>query len=560
MPETRIDKMADVLQKLLRGTGDAAIIATLVAKELGMNETDRNMLYKHLDGVTIDKFFSENTLAKVTGTSGGSLIGVDNTSFTELSASNVQSLMVEIDGAIHNIAYIIVETQAELITALELTTDVAILTKGVGLTSGNADVTKSKRIYSLSRGNLEVTGTATTFSVTLPSSGGDDIFIDFYADLTSSGSGVFSVFGGFAGGHTHKVRFTYTEKNIGSGLPNVILEYESTIVSQSNAVLTLWSGVTQGKSDVDTTVTPTIKHVVVSGEAVNVATVFFKTTDELDVTATVGKTHHLRRYTRQVNIGGAINTQGTIGLKDDAGLSTFILQATTDYTTLLNVMTLNGNGQMSLDQLLDPWDKDIQVLTIGPNWASYTFNNTTTSELKSGQVQHAYCTSPLAGEVWKFTTSGVLAYKTEYIDGIQTEFVSDATGAIDVTITWILASYDNTFRRMNYTWDGSSTTDADPGTGKIRGNNVAYTGSTELYVNDTDLNGIIRNAQLDLSGQGGVSRLASILIWDRQFHGLFNITTVTDQGGYTKFAGSIAKRTGGLSIPNNNGVVLELNV
>jgi len=92
-----------VLQQHMQGFTQSLIEGKLEPKELGFNESLRQGVYKHLDGITIDIYPSENRLSKTTNPSGGSLIGVNASSFTVLSSTTDQSLWAEVDAQINTI-------------------------------------------------------------------------------------------------------------------------------------------------------------------------------------------------------------------------------------------------------------------------------------------------------------------------------------------------------------------------------------------------------------------------------------------------------------------------
>jgi len=92
-----------VLQQHMQGFTQVLIEGKLEPKELGFNESLRQGVYKHLDGITIDIYPSENRLSKTTTPSGGSLIGVNSSAFTVLASTTDQSLWAEVDAQINTI-------------------------------------------------------------------------------------------------------------------------------------------------------------------------------------------------------------------------------------------------------------------------------------------------------------------------------------------------------------------------------------------------------------------------------------------------------------------------
>lgn len=88
----------DKIQKIMKGNTQATIELKLQPKEIGANETLLQLVYKHLDGITIDTIpFARNLASVVPGSSGAAGIGVDASTFTQLTAGTDQALWDEVD-------------------------------------------------------------------------------------------------------------------------------------------------------------------------------------------------------------------------------------------------------------------------------------------------------------------------------------------------------------------------------------------------------------------------------------------------------------------------------
>lgn len=107
-----------------------------------------------------------------------------------------------------------------------------------------------------------------------------------------------------------------------------------------------------------------------------------------------------------------------------------------------------------------------------------------------------------------------------------------------------------------YSWD-TGTTDADPGEGKIRGNNASITSISEIYWNYTDAFGAGKRPSILFSNQPGVDQLT---ITDVTGEGkfLFNITGApTNAFTYGKIPVSYDSTISGTTL--NGGVKVELS-
>lgn len=90
---------------------------------------------------------------------------------------------------------------------------------------------------------------------------------------------------------------------------------------------------------------------------------------------------------------------------------------------------------------------------------------------------------------------------------------------------------------LNFTCDLTATSDADPGSGKLRFNNADQNAATVLYIDDADVNGmdvIATIATLDDSTNTNKGQLSISVVGDGTKRLIFNVTALTDASGYTK--------------------------
>lgn len=99
--------MTDALQQHMRGTDQATIENKLTPKEIGWNETIRQGVYKHLNGITFDVIPTEFTLGRIDpGLAGADKIGVDSSGFVLLAGTTDQDLWDELDAFLTGDAFI----------------------------------------------------------------------------------------------------------------------------------------------------------------------------------------------------------------------------------------------------------------------------------------------------------------------------------------------------------------------------------------------------------------------------------------------------------------------
>jgi hypothetical protein len=90
---------------------------------------------------------------------------------------------------------------------------------------------------------------------------------------------------------------------------------------------------------------------------------------------------------------------------------------------------------------------------------------------------------------------------------------------------------------LNFTADLTATSDADPGSGKLRFNNATQSSATVLYIDDADVNGLditTLAATLDDSTATVKGQISLTKVGDATKRLIFNMTALTDASGYTK--------------------------
>lgn len=90
---------------------------------------------------------------------------------------------------------------------------------------------------------------------------------------------------------------------------------------------------------------------------------------------------------------------------------------------------------------------------------------------------------------------------------------------------------------LNFTIDLTATSDADPGSGKLRFDNASQNSATTLYVDDADVNGLDITtlvATLDDSTATVKGQISLTKVGDATKRLIFNMTALADASGYTK--------------------------
>jgi len=485
----------------------------------------------------------------------------ENTTISHRSASNqlttyYNSLKVDqlISNAVSNAigsggAFTVVTTMQELIDALESTLVLDIYCKRVELAFGSyetatAIITSSKNIYG-GDGDLHLSGAYSNFYLKFPESGGiDNITVSFYGPITKDSGSTANMkpSGGYSGSPEYTVRYTY----LGSipGWANISIEYERAqfLPDPIFTQLKMWSG-RSSFGNIQDGVTS------ISSEANGVLAINRRT--RYDIIPYPYDTNGDPYLDRIVSTDAPLS-----------GLNNKIMRERIESSPLfpyddrfkglfenssIPAFMYNEYGQMSLGVSIYPWDSTYKfVETVG---GAFYYDSDT------GKI--GICYGGYYDGGWRYKEDGVRLILEEW-DGYDKKTyestASDTPVAGDYATGGLLpARYDQTELKYNYEFD--STITGATATNEIRGNNATFISSTNLFINDTDLNGLNRQSVWFNVASGDKLVVHSGNDW-----GVFSVTSASWTPNTATIVGTFTKVVGLSNPTDGDNLIIELVV
>jgi len=451
-------------------------------------------------------------------------------------------------GAAGDGVYTIVTNESEFQAAVQNAAVLNIMAvNDIGFFGGfGYTILSSKRIFAVDNAKLSL-GEVSIWDFQFPASGGTDIFIDFFTNIECISTSEIRTSGGFVGAHTHAVRFVgLTDTPTVNPGPEITVQYEKSDIDLSatpDVDFGLWSGnFTQGKLDINTTITPTEKHIIAENFTYLLNGHYIE--DEvIGAGGTDGQELHMRKYIRSLSERGRIGFRTDNADDSTSGNESHILSVRR-LGILEIALAVNTWGHVSVADLADPWYWDCTSLAYGKHGALYDFIDSDDGAFLSGEVQHAYLADNFGGvQTWRFRTGNIFAFRSEYENGIQSKWVSTTADAIDDLISWTPAVRESPLE-FNYKFDIAITT--PPPSARIRLNNAAYASATEVYLSDTDLNYINNQTQFECL-TGGTAGTLILSNKARTTMICYKITATNPLSGYTTFTVTYVNKVGGFA-------------
>ncbi len=108
-----------------------------------------------------------------------------------------------------------------------------------------------------------------------------------------------------------------------------------------------------------------------------------------------------------------------------------------------------------------------------------------------------------------------------------------------------------------YTVDTSSTTNADPGAGKLRFDNAVQANAAHIYIDDTTADGVAMTTLFAGLGQVGLLDIRDVA--DTAKWATYTVTSATANSGGGYYAFGVAFKAGGVAFPNGDTVDITLS-
>lgn len=147
---------------------------------------------------------------------------------------------------------------------------------------------------------------------------------------------------------------------------------------------------------------------------------------------------------------------------------------------------------------------------------------------------------------------------TNGANGLTAYQVAVNNGYVGTEASWLLSlnGLDGNDPGIFFSWD-TGTTDANPGSGKIRANSIAVNTVTELYVSKTNRNGDSVATFLSGLALSDSDRKGTLIVTRTggTVQSVYDVTGVTDATGYVKVA--VENGVGSLLISNNDAVSFQ---